>query len=101
MSKNGSKGDERDEAGCNPSGIGLLVIAGESAYGADKPAGEAQCLFEQKCSACHSASRATSQKKTAREWERTVLRMKNGYGAPVSDEEARAVIDYLTKNHGA
>jgi cytochrome c5 len=80
-------------------GIGLLVIAGEAAYGADKPAGEAQGLFEQKCGTCHSTSRATSQKKTAREWERTVLRMKNGYGAPVSDEDARAVIDYLAKNH--
>ncbi|NTW59596.1 MAG: hypothetical protein HGB21_02810 [Nitrospirae bacterium] len=81
-------------------GIGLLVIVGKAAYGADNPAGEAQSLFEKKCSACHSTSRTTSQKKTAREWERTVLRMKNGYGAPMSDEEARAVIDYLAKNHG-
>lgn len=85
-------------------GAGLLVIvviASEAAYGADKPAGDAQGLFEQKCNSCHSMSRATSQKKTAREWERTVLRMKNANGAPISDQEAKTIIDYLSKKYGA
>jgi mono/diheme cytochrome c family protein len=81
-------------------GIGLLVIAGEAAYGADKPAGEAQGLFEKKCSTCHSTSRTTSQKKTAREWERTVSRMKNSLGAQLTDQEATAIVEYLSKNHG-
>jgi hypothetical protein len=46
-------------------------------------------------------SRATSQKKTPREWERTVLRMKNANGAPISDQEAKTIINYLSKKHGA
>jgi cytochrome c5 len=81
-------------------GIGLLVIAGEAAYGADKPAGEAQGLFEKKCSTCHSTSRTTSQKKTRREWERTISRMKNVNGASLTDQETQAIVEYLSKNHG-
>jgi mono/diheme cytochrome c family protein len=81
-------------------GFSLLVIASEAAFSAAQPDGDAQGLFEQKCSTCHSASRATSQKKTPREWERTVLRMKNANGAPISDQEAKTIIDYLSKNHG-
>jgi len=81
-------------------GIVLLVVASEAAYGADEPAGNAQNIFEQKCSTCHSLGQATSQKKTSREWERTVLRMKNANGAPVNDQDAKAIIDYLSKNYG-
>jgi cytochrome c2 len=81
-------------------GTGLLLLASEAAFSAEKPAADAQSLFEQKCTICHSMSRATSQKKTPREWERTVLRMKNANGAPISDQEAKTIIDYLSKHYG-
>ena len=38
-----------------------------------------------------------SQKKTQSEWTETVMRMKNKNGAPVNDEEAKTIIDYLAE----
>jgi mono/diheme cytochrome c family protein len=60
----------------------------------------AQDLFEGKCSLCHSADRPKSKKKTKKEWEATVMRMKNVNGAPLSDEEAGIIIEYLAENYG-
>jgi hypothetical protein len=60
---------------------------------------DAKALFEKKCSICHSADRAKSAKKTNEEWMNTVTRMKNKTGN-VSAEEAKIIIDYLTKTYG-
>jgi mono/diheme cytochrome c family protein len=83
------------------AGMCALVLSGVAVDGADKSEGATKDLFEKRCGACHSVSRATSEKKTAREWERTVLRMKNSLGARLTDQEAKAIIEYLSKNHGA
>jgi len=61
---------------------------------------DAEKLFESKCSICHTIDRPKSKKKTKAEWETTVMRMKNKNGCPVSDEEARAIIDYLSEKYG-
>ena len=62
-------------------------------------AADAKALFEQKCSTCHGADRATSKKKTAEEWGKLVERMR-GNGAQLSDDEAKAIVGYLAKAHG-
>ncbi|HET6364158.1 MAG: c-type cytochrome, partial [Nitrospirota bacterium] len=59
---------------------------------------DAKGLFEKKCGTCHTLGRSTSEKRTAREWQRTVLRMKNAMGAAITDQEASAIIEYLAKN---
>jgi mono/diheme cytochrome c family protein len=82
-------------------GVSALVLSGVAVVGAEKSEGATKDLFEKRCGACHSVDRSTSQKKTAREWERTVLRMKNSLGARLTDQEAKAIIEYLSKNHGA
>lgn len=69
--------------------------------GDEGPAIDAKGLFEKKCGTCHTLKRSTSGKKTAREWQRTVLRMKNAMGAAITEPEARAIIEYLSKNYGA
>ena len=61
---------------------------------------DTKALFDKKCSACHSAKRATDQKKTRADWTDTVMRMKNKNGAPVNDEEAKAITEYLAINYG-
>jgi hypothetical protein len=43
--------------------------------------------------------RPKSNKKTANEWENTVMQMKNVNGVPITDEEAKVIIDYLSKNY--
>ena len=57
-------------------------------------------LFESKCSICHSINRPKSKKKTQNGWEKTVLRMKNKNGCPITDEEAKLIIDYLAETYG-
>ncbi|MCL5061887.1 MAG: photosystem P840 reaction-center cytochrome c-551 [Nitrospiraceae bacterium] len=80
-------------------GITFLVVSGMSVSSAEKPKVDAKALFEQKCSTCHSIDRPKSKKKTAKEWESTVMRMKNVNGCPITDEEAKIIIDYLSKNY--
>ena len=67
----------------------------------DKAGGDAQAVFEKKCSACHGSDRAKGKKKTAKDWESTVARMKAKKNANISDDEAKAITDYLAKNYGA
>ena len=57
----------------------------------------AEKLFESKCSICHSIDRPKSKKKSKEGWESTVMRMKNKNGCPITDEEAKMIIDYLAE----
>ncbi len=68
-------------------------------FAADNKSKEAEALFEKKCNQCHSSERPKSKKKTPQEWETTVMRMKNKSGSNISDEEARMIIDYLSKKY--
>ncbi len=79
-------------------GVTFIFFFGTLANGADKV--DAKSLFEQKCSACHNSSRATSKIKTEEEWNVTVMRMKNVNGCRITDDEAKVIINYLTKNYG-
>lgn len=78
----------------------LIVIPGIELPHAEEVQVDGKALFEKTCSLCHSIERPKSKKKTAKEWEGTVMRMKNVNGAPVTDEEVKIVIEYLTENYG-
>lgn len=66
-----------------------------------KPAGDkAKALFEAKCAMCHPLSRSLDQKKDRDGWTATVTRMKNVQGCPISDDEAKTIVDYLVKARG-
>lgn len=81
----------------------FLIIPVFSACSAEKQPGQladTKVLFEKKCSTCHSIDKPKSQKKAQAEWTETVMRMKNKNGAPVNDEEAKAITEYLAKNYG-
>jgi cytochrome c5 len=62
-------------------------------------ADDSKTLFEKKCGACHKIERATSAKKADEEWMKTVTRMKGKRNANISDDEAKAITDYLTKTY--
>lgn len=84
-------------------GFAFLILPSVSSSSAEKPTGQAaesKVLFEKKCSACHSVRKATGQKKSQPEWTDTVMRMKNKNGAPVNDDEAKNIIEYLAKSYG-
>ncbi len=69
-------------------------------YSAEEQKVDVVALFEQKCNICHSTERIKSKRKTKNEWESTVTRMKNVNRAPITDEEAKIIIDYLSKSYG-
>jgi len=60
----------------------------------------AKKLFEKKCGTCHPTDRAKSKKKSKADWEKTVMRMKNVNRAPINDEEASLIIEYLAEHYG-
>lgn len=78
----------------------IFCLTGVTAYGAEETKVDAKALFEGKCSQCHSADRPKSKKKTEKEWESTVMRMKNVNGCKITDEEAKTIISYLAATYG-
>ncbi len=77
----------------------FLITSGALVQGAEKGEADAQSLFEQKSSICHSTGRPKSKKKTVSEWAATVERMRKN-GCPLTDEEAQVIVDYLAQNYG-
>ena len=61
---------------------------------------EAKALFESKCSVCHPVSRPLGKNKDRAGWTATVTRMQKGNGCPITDAEARRIIDYLVAERG-
>ncbi len=76
----------------------LLLVSPKPVLAGDEE--NAKLVFERKCGTCHSIAKPKSEKKTKGEWEKTVMRMKNVNMAPLSNEEAKTIIEYLAKNYG-
>jgi len=76
----------------------FLIVGSAFAAGHEKDTGNE--LFEAKCSACHSLSRPLEKTKDRDGWTATVTRMQKVNGCPISDEEAKQIIDYLVKERG-
>jgi cytochrome c5 len=54
------------------------------------------------CLACHSADHVLNQPSLSREaWQEVVNKMIAAYKAPVSPDEAKAIVDYLVHAKGA
>jgi hypothetical protein len=59
-------------------------------------------LALQKCTICHSAQYAEYQPPNTPKayWTAQVLRMKNNFNAPVTDEEVPLIVEYLNSTYG-
>jgi sulfite dehydrogenase (cytochrome) subunit B len=81
-------------------GSGVAAQADESALRL-KDAPEAATVTAY-CSICHSVDyvlmNSPFMKKAS--WDAEVHKMMKAYGAPVPEEEAARIIDYLTRNYG-
>jgi hypothetical protein len=75
-----------------------IVFAAISCGGQQSSPKSSAELLEQRCSACHPASRATDKKKTAEEWDVTVQRMMDK-GAKLSEEEKQTLVNYLAATY--
>ena len=58
---------------------------------------------EGNCGACHSLDyiQMNSPYPNAALWDAEVTKMIKAYGAPISDADAAAIKEYLTKNYGS
>jgi len=68
------------------------------------PAGPGSDAINNSCLACHSADHVLNQPSLSREaWQEVVNKMITAYKAPVSPDDAKAIVDYLvhTKGKGA
>jgi hypothetical protein len=53
------------------------------------------------CTACHSTDYIVRQPPSdAKKWETEVMKMIKVYGAPISEADAKAIIDYLATSYG-
>lgn len=80
----------------------LLAAASVSAA-AETPIGaaDAKALFEAKCSRCHPLDRATRKIKDHSGWQKTVERMKGYAAGAISDAEAQAIVEHLSRVRGS
>jgi len=77
-----------------PAAADEPVIKLKQAPGLDK--------VEANCGACHSLVyiQMNSPFLNGAGWNAEVTKMIKGYGAPIGDADAKAIIDYLTANYG-
>ncbi len=63
--------------------------------------GEGRVKAESYCNICHSVDYITMQPKFSRDqWTATVNKMIKAFGAPIPQEDAEKIINYLVTNYG-
>ena len=66
------------------------------------PAGPESDAINNNCLACHSADHVLNQPSLSRQaWREVVDKMITAYKAPVSPDDAKAIVDYLVHTKGA
>ncbi len=91
------------------SAAGALALAAESDKAAAEVPEETIALKDApgrdltvgRCNICHSLdyipSNAPAMNRAA--WQKTIQKMKDRFGAPIADEEAKQILDYLDGNY--
>jgi mono/diheme cytochrome c family protein len=61
-----------------------------------------QQVVEDNCGSCHSLDylRTNSLFLDRKGWQSEVTKMTNAFGAPVTPEDVKTIVDYLVKNYG-
>jgi cytochrome c5 len=77
----------------------LTVVALTAAAVAVQSEDHGQKLVENVCTYCHNLDRLRGQELSREEW-RGLIKGMLSEGAPVTDEELSAILDYLVKHHG-
>jgi cytochrome c5 len=64
-------------------------------------AGPGMAVTETQCRMCHSLDYITTQPRGgAAQWQGVVTKMKNVYSAPLSEDESKAIVEYLAAHYG-
>ncbi len=97
-------------AGLALTGVALGRSADTTAASASEPSvsedeaasGEGRELFIARCTSCHSVDYVAMHARfgTRALWETEVAKMRTAFKAPLSDDEARRIVDYLARAYG-
>ena len=80
-----------------------LLTIGPSAHAEPEAVpGPGRELFIARCTICHSIDYVEMHARfgTRQLWEAEVAKMRNAFKAPMSDEDAAAILDYLMRAYG-
>jgi hypothetical protein len=60
-------------------------------------------VVQNKCATCHSLDypRTNAPFMDRKAWETEVNKMINAFGAPITSDDAKVIIEYLATNYGA
>ena len=97
------------------AGPGLLVLAlvapavaadktipmpADHAFATLKPGAGVE-VIRQQCTPCHSTDYIVTQPRgNAKQWDGVVTKMIKVFGAPVSDQDAKTIVEYLATQYG-
>jgi mono/diheme cytochrome c family protein len=81
-------------------GLGAVLAAGGEA-GVHLREGAGRELTSSRCIICHSLEYipANAAAMDRAGWQKTVQKMRERFGAPMSDEEAQTILDYLSSTY--
>jgi len=78
-----------------------VTLPADSDYARLKP-GPHRELAQAQCQACHSTDYIGMQPRgDARQWDAVVTKMIKVFGAPLSEADAKAIVEYLSAAYGA
>lgn len=90
-----------------PLAVAAICFAAVSAYADEKPVDlkntPGRDTVEANCGTCHSLDyiRTNSPFPTAQVWGAEVTKMINVFGADIKPDDAKAIVEYLSKNYGS
>jgi len=77
-----------------------IPMPADHAYATLKP-GPGVEVTRQQCVSCHSTDYIVMQPRgNAKQWDGVVTKMIKVFGAPVSDQDAKTIVEYLATQYG-
>jgi cytochrome c5 len=99
-SKSSSASVSGQAAGKSAADANMASNGGGAAAPTVLPPGPGKELVQTKCTICHNLDRILQSHRTRSEWQQLVTMMQD-YGADVSGDEEKTVVDYLAKSFPA
>ncbi|WP_022854101.1 c-type cytochrome [Thermodesulfatator atlanticus] len=77
--------------------LGMFLLLATPGFASGDLESRATSIINQKCAMCHSTKRVYRNKGRSKQWwTKNVKRMRE-YGTQMTDEEARTIVEYLSK----
>jgi mono/diheme cytochrome c family protein len=78
-----------------------ITLPADNPYAALKP-GPGREIAQTQCQACHSTDYIVTQPRgDAKQWSALVTKMIKVFGAPIGEQDAKVIVEYLTTAYGS